>query len=69
MERTVGQLEGRVGSIEDRLERIEDKLDSVVNAVQRARGGWWTLMVVGSAAGTLGALLATWWGYFTGGHR
>lgn len=68
MERAVGQLEGEVGAIKDRLERIEDKLDSVVSAVQHARGGWWTLMLIGSVAGTLGALLATFWGAITGRH-
>lgn len=37
---------------------LADKLDAVLTVMSEARGGWRTLMLIGGASGTIGALLA-----------
>jgi hypothetical protein len=61
--------DGRMGSAEERLARLEARMDGVSDNVREmkddvrairdtlseARGGWKTLLLVGGAAGALGA--------------
>lgn len=55
--RIIGQLEAQMESHSERLDRIETKLDVLTNYIQQQKGGWKTLLLIGGAAGTAGAIL------------
>lgn len=48
----------------EKMDKQNEKLDKVLQQLAEARGGWRTLMLIGGAAGTLGAglqsLLSHW---------
>lgn len=58
----------KLEALERRCETMESKLDSIIKTLSEARGGWRALMIIGGAAGTIGALLARFppWTWFSG---
>lgn len=59
LHRDIGSLEARMDSVERRLEKIEGRLDQLVLLAEQAKGGWRTLIAVGSVAASIGAGLAS----------
>ncbi len=47
-------------------EALSKKLDAVLTVMSEARGGWRTLMVIGGASGSVGAVLAWAFSHFGG---
>lgn len=56
-QRSLGRLEAVQDTHNQRLLRIEEKLDHIVSVIDNARGGWRTLLAVGSVAGSIGAAI------------
>ena len=61
----LGELQGRMQSFEDTMARHEaddrvtrDDIKAIRSAIDQAKGGWKTLMLVGGLAGAVGALVA-----------
>ena len=46
-----------IDMLKDRMTRMEAKLDGIATTLSEARGGWKTLLMVGGAAGAVGAVL------------
>ncbi len=51
----VASLQSQVADIRARQTAIDQKLDLVLDKLAEARGGWKVLMLLGGAAGSLGA--------------
>lgn len=51
----VASLQSQVADIRQRQTAIDQKLDLVLDKLAEARGGWKVLMLLGGAAGSLGA--------------
>ena len=58
LEVTVGHLTQSMADLQESNQQLTAKLDQVLLTLSEARGGWRTLMVVGGAASTVGALVA-----------
>ncbi len=54
-QRSLGRLEAIQETHAERLTRIEGKLDHIVSVIDNAKGGWKTLLAVGSVAAAVGA--------------
>ena len=61
----LGELQGRMQAFEDTMARHEaddrvtrDDIKAIRSAIDQAKGGWKTLMLVGGLAGAVGALVA-----------
>lgn len=59
LHRDIGRLEARVDGLDMRTKDMQEKLDVVYEAVVSAKGGWKTLVAVGSFAASVGAAAAT----------
>lgn len=57
VQRNLGQHDAQLEDLDRRVERIENKLDEIITSIHEAKGGWKTLMLIGGAAGAMGALL------------
>lgn len=58
LEVTVSHLTQGMADLQESNQQLTAKLDQVLLTLSEARGGWRTLMVVGGAASTVGALVA-----------
>jgi hypothetical protein len=58
LEVQVASLTKGLADVHESNRQLTDKLDQVLITLSEARGGWKTLMVVGGAASTAGALLS-----------
>lgn len=60
LDRDLGRLEGKVEKMEDDLDDVKRMVADMHKTISEARGGWKTLVVVGtvSAAITTGAMKA-----------
>lgn len=56
--RDIGRLEGQVRALESQVADMKGKIDVMHEAITSAKGGWRTLLWVGGAAASLGALMA-----------
>lgn len=56
-ERSIGRLEGRMSALETQVLEIHADTKSMRATLNQARGGWKTLLLVGGAAGAVGALI------------
>ena len=56
-ERTKGH-ERDIAKLQEQLSQVNNKLDDIIKTLSEAKGGWRTLLIIGGAAGTLGALIA-----------
>ena len=65
-QRVIGEQGGRLRALEDRTERIENKLDVLAETMAQAKGGWKTLLLVGGAAGAMGAFIGKFLPFFAG---
>jgi len=67
--RDLGGLNARMNALETsferRMEAVEDKVSEVHEVIITAKGGWKTLVVVGSIGASLGALATKLIGVFT----
>ena len=61
----LGELQGRMVALErcaennrDDMRRLFEDVQAIRTAIDQARGGWKTLMLVGGMAGAIGALVA-----------
>ena len=52
-------LNKHVSELETRIKTVDGKLDEVLSKLSEAKGGWRTLMWLGGAGATVGAML-TW---------
>jgi len=62
-EREFGILQERVRALTDRIDSLEPKIDSLLAYIERQKGGWAVMIVVGSVAAAIGAAMskiATW---------
>lgn len=59
LNRAIGRLEGKVDSLDERLKLMDGKLEGVVTLAHQARGGFRTLLAVGSIAGVIGSAITT----------
>ena len=57
----IARLEERVRTLTDRLDKIEPKLDILLAFMLEQKGGWKLLLILGSIAGAIGALLNKLW--------
>lgn len=55
MEREFGKIEAKVEELEKKVDRMQASLDSITQTLSEAKGGWKTLVAVGTIAGGLGA--------------
>ena len=58
MQRDMGRLESRMTSVENDLSDIKRDTRTILDTLAQAKGGWKTLVLVASIAGTMGALAA-----------
>ena len=58
LERDMGRLEGRMGAMEKTVQEIHDDTKNISAALNEARGGWKTLLLVAGVAGAAGAILS-----------
>lgn len=56
-QRTLGEHGARIDTLEGNLRSIAADVREIRDTLAQARGGWKTLMLVGGAAGAVGALL------------
>lgn len=56
--RDIGRLEGQVRAMESQIVDMKTKIDVMHEAITTAKGGWKTLLWVGGASASLGALVA-----------
>lgn len=56
-ERAIGQLQASVTHLEAAVTDLSGKVDILNAHMERQRGGWKALAVVGSAAGVVGGLV------------
>jgi hypothetical protein len=56
--RDYGKLEAQVEQLTKDVHTLKETVEAMRDLMQNAMGGWRVLMVVGGAAGTLGALAA-----------
>ena len=68
LHRDLGRLEGQMGAIDKRLGKIEDDMKEVLTTLQQAKGGWRTLIMVGSACAALSSAITAVWVYLSGKH-
>lgn len=54
-QRSLGRLEAVQETHDVRLTRIEEKLDHIVSVLDRAKGGWKTLVMAGGVASAITA--------------
>ncbi len=62
--RDFGRLEAEVENLRNEVAGLRTDVRELLQIVSTAKGGWRTLVMVGSAAGAMGAFLAkavTWW--------
>jgi hypothetical protein len=57
----LGALTAKVDALERESAEQGKMLREVRDAIVSAKGGWWTLLAVGSVAGSIGAFLAKFW--------
>lgn len=55
LHRDLGRLEGRVLALESQVAEMKEMLSDVHEAITAAKGGWKTLIAVGSIGAGLGA--------------
>lgn len=58
LEREIGGLQARMETVEQELHAIRSDVREIRDALVRVRGGWMALVVLFSAAASLGAWLA-----------
>lgn len=58
VERSLGRLEGRLDAQDRLLVEIKSEMHSVTEYMNRAKGTWQVLMVLGAAASALGAFVS-----------
>lgn len=56
--RDYGKLEAQVEQLTKDVHTLKETVETMRDLMQNAMGGWRVLMMVGGAAGTLGALVA-----------
>lgn len=58
LHRDLGRLEGRVMALESQVSEMKDMLSDMHETILAAKGGWKTLIAVGSIGAALGTLFA-----------
>jgi hypothetical protein len=57
-EERLARLEARMDGVYDDVKEMREDVRAIRDTLTEARGGWKTLLLVGGAAGTFGALAA-----------
>ena len=53
-------LESQLREYERRQRHVEEKVDQILSIVSEAKGGWRVMVMLGGAAGVVGAFLGKW---------
>ena len=53
-------LESQLREYERRQHTVEEKVDKILSIVSEAKGGWRVMVMLGGAAGVVGAFLGKW---------
>ena len=53
-------LESQLREYERRQHKVEEKVDQILAIVSEAKGGWRVMVMLGGAAGVVGAFLGKW---------
>ena len=56
-EREIGEHGARLVALEDDMSELKTDVKLILQELHTAKGGWKTLMLVGGAAGAVGALI------------
>lgn len=64
LHRDIGRLEGRVAALESQVAEMKEMVSAMHDTMMQARGSWRLMLVVGSAAAGVGALIASLLGAF-----
>ena len=54
---TVKAVDSKVGDLEEKVEKLAMKVDNLIEIVTEARGGWRTVVWLGSVSATLGGAI------------
>lgn len=68
LERELGGLQARMETVEHELQAIRSDVREIRDALVRAKGGWMALVLVFSAAASLGAWVGKYAHLLTGGN-
>jgi chromosome condensin MukBEF ATPase and DNA-binding subunit MukB len=68
LERELGGLQARMETVEHELQAIRSDVREIRDALVRAKGGWMALLLVFSAAASLGAWIGKYAQVFLGGQ-
>jgi type IV secretory pathway VirJ component len=60
----IGQLQAKVETLETEVRQLRDEVARLVAVLNAGKGGWRTLIMVGTAATALGAAVTTVIGWF-----
>ena len=53
-------LESQLREYERRQHHVEEKVDRILSIVSEAKGGWRVMVMLGGAAGVVGAFIGKW---------
>ena len=56
----ISVLESRLSEYERRQHHVEEKVDRILSIVSEAKGGWRVMVILGGAAGVVGAFIGKW---------
>jgi putative NADH-flavin reductase len=61
MQRDIGRHDAEIEALQREIAEMRVELKKITIILSEAKGGWRTLLLVGGAAGTLGAFLVKHW--------
>lgn len=64
LHRDIGRLEGRVAGLESNVVEMKIMLAAVHDTMMQVRGSWRVMLMIGTAAAAVGALVASFIGIF-----
>ena len=62
----IGQLKEERIELKTELKEVKDEVKEIVRILTEAKGGWKTLVILGTVASVIGGLVATIIGFFIG---
>lgn len=68
LNRDMGRIEGDVRAMDRRVQDMQMKVDEVHRAITEARGGWKTMVAVGSLSAAITTFFLKVAGFFKGGE-
>ena len=65
-QREIGRQGGRLDSLERDMSELKTDVKAIRETLSQAKGGWKTLLMVGGAAGAVGAVIGKFIPFITG---